>query len=102
MPVTQLQALFQQVTNGGRMHPLQLCPIDDKDTCIVITHNFSLFSLFNEYLFVAEDVQSLVRDVINLSASEQYMLKRPSVVLICGTGYILADARATIGITEPR
>jgi dihydrofolate synthase/folylpolyglutamate synthase len=46
----------------------------------------------------AESVRDLVAKVIALAAADG----GDSVVVVCGTGYIMPDARAQLGIVEPR
>jgi hypothetical protein len=54
---------------------------------------------FNEFVYtVCADIGSLLEQVTALSASES----EDSVVVVCGTGYIMPAARAFVGIVEPR
>lgn len=48
--------------------------------------------------FLMSGVKETVAEVLQLAASES----RDSVVVICGTGYIMPDAREQLGIKEPR
>jgi hypothetical protein len=50
------------------------------------------------FYVVGADIGSLLEQVTALSASES----EDSVVVVCGTGYIMPAARAFVGIVEPR
>ena len=58
----------------------------------------------NVYFFYYIDVKDMVAKVINLAALDKNSNAdhQSSVVIICGTGYIMPDARSELGINEPR
>ena len=56
----------------------------------------------NVYFFYYIDVKDMVAKVINLAALDKNINAdhQSSVVIICGTGYIMPDARSELGINE--
>ena len=84
------------------------------DTCIHFTHSSSyravstlqLKKLFQEETgkelddFGATGITDTVKRVLLVAAAQSSQNKSPPVVIICGTGFILPEARQAIGIIE--
>ena len=67
-----------------------------------LTHTPSLSVSLS--LSIISDVKEMVAKVIDLAASDSVNNSdgQSSVVIICGTGYIMPDARCQLKIKEPR
>lgn len=66
-------------------------------------HSINLFVNYS-LIFYSLGVRDMVGKVIQLAAEDSTQNKdgQSSVVVICGTGYIMPDARLELGIKEPR
>ena len=69
----------------------------------LVIHSFILFVNYS-LIFYSLGVRDMVGKVIQLAAEDSTQNKdgQSSVVIICGTGYIMPDARLELGIKEPR
>ena len=47
-------------------------------------------------------IQEVLTEVFQLAAEDVVLHGKPSVVVVCGTGYVMPEARAFLGIVEPR
>ncbi len=72
----------------------------------------SVLRLFNLLLYdyrglFSIDIQEVLQAVFVLAAKDALTsdiqgLRRESVVIVCGTGYVMPEARAFLGVLEPR
>lgn len=57
---------------------------------------------FSVEVSIASTIQSVVDDIAKDISSGILSKDAVPVVIVCGSGYIMPDAKATIGIVEPR
>ncbi len=93
-----LNVLFREETNGEEMTPLK----GDSECSFIRKFSWQVF-----YHFFS-DIQEALQSVFNLAAQDaltpdgQSGARRDSVVIVCGTGYVMPEARAFLGVNEPR
>ncbi len=61
----------------------------------------TLHSLISVFI-CSLDIRETLHEVLQLAGEEALSTGCESVVVICGTGYIMPEARSFLGIVEPR